>query len=201
MDTYKTLGSAAEGLYKEKGSRFLAFAYPIASDGEVKELVGAIKKKYYDARHHCYAYRLGAEGEQFRAVDDGEPSGTAGRPILGQLLSAELTNTLIVVVRYFGGIKLGVGGLIQAYKEAAADAIAAAEIVEKTVDAHYKIEFPYIVMNDVMKIVKDLEPRIIEQTFEMNCEIVLAVRRRDEQVFGSRIEDVEGVHREFLGYI
>lgn len=201
MDTYKTLGSAAEGLYKEKGSRFLAFAYPIASDGEVKELVGAIKKKYYDARHHCYAYRLGAEGEQFRAVDDGEPSGTAGRPILGQLLSAELTNTLIVVVRYFGGIKLGVGGLIQAYKEAAADAIAAAEIVEKTVDAHYKIEFPYIVMNDVMKIVKDLEPRIIGQTFEMNCEIVLAVRRRDEQVFGSRIEDVEGVHREFLGYI
>lgn len=201
MDTYKTLGSAAEGLYKEKGSRFLAFAYPIASDGEVKELVGAIKKKYYDARHHCYAYRLGAEGEQFRAVDDGEPSGTAGRPILGQLLSAELTNTLIVVVRYFGGIKLGVGGLIQAYKEAAADAIAAAEIVEKTVDAHYKIEFPYIVMNDVMKIVKDLEPRIIEQTFEMNCEIVLAVRRRDEQVFGSRIDDVEGVHREFLGSI
>lgn len=201
MDTYKTLGSAAEGLYKEKGSRFLAFAYPIASDGEVKELVGAIKKKYYDARHHCYAYRLGAEGEQFRAVDDGEPSGTAGRPILGQLLSAELTNTLIVVVRYFGGIKLGVGGLIQAYKEAAADAIAAAEIVEKTVDAHYKIEFSYIVMNDVMKIVKDLEPRIIEQTFEMNCEIVLAVRRRDEQVFGSRIDDVEGVHREFLGYI
>lgn len=201
MDTYKTLGSAAEGLYKEKGSRFLAFAYPIASDGEVKELVGAIKKKYYDARHHCYAYRLGAEGEQFRAVDDGEPSGTAGRPILGQLLSAELTNTLIVVVRYFGGIKLGVGGLIQAYKEAAADAIAAAEIVEKTVDAHYKIEFPYIVMNDVMKIVKDLEPRIIGQTFEMNCEIVLAVRCRDEQVFGSRIDDVEGVHREFLGSI
>ena len=154
-DKYRTVNAIAEGLYKEKGSRFISFIYPVKSEEEIKDIVAGLKTKYYDARHHCYAYCLGANRERFRANDDGEPSSTAGKPILGQIISNDLSNVLIVVIRYFGGIKLGVSGLIQAYKEAAADAINHAEIVERTVDEVIRVHFAYVVMNDVMKVLKE----------------------------------------------
>jgi len=176
-DVYKTVEAAAEGLYKEKGSRFLAFIYPVMKEEEIKALVSEIKTKYYDARHHCYAYCLGADKSRYRANDDGEPSSTAGKPILGQIVSHDLTNVLIVVVRYFGGIKLGVSGLIQAYKEAAADAIRHARIIEKTEDEILRIRFSYLVMNDVMRVLKEEEPEVLERNFELECEMVLQIRR------------------------
>lgn len=197
-DTYLTIAAPAEGLYKDKGSRFLAFAYPIYSESDVKPIVEALKTKYYDARHHCYAWRLGIEasagGVRFRANDDGEPAGTAGRPILGQLLSRELTNLLVVVVRYFGGIKLGVPGLIAAYKEATADALASAEVVERTENREMTVEFPYPAMNRVMKAVKDMEPRVLGQDFDLSCRMRLSVRLRDAAAFAERIGDIEGVN-------
>ncbi len=197
-DTYLTIAAPAEGLYKDKGSRFLAFAYPIYSESDVKPIVEALKTKYYDARHHCYAWRLGIEasagGVRFRANDDGEPAGTAGRPILGQLLSRELTNLLVVVVRYFGGIKLGVPGLIAAYKEATADALASAEVVERTENREIVVDFPYLVMNQVMKIVKDMEPRVLGQDFDLSCRMRLSVRLRDAAALAERIGDIEGVN-------
>ncbi|WP_417154154.1 IMPACT family protein [Rikenella microfusus] len=196
-DTYLTIAAPAEGLYKDKGSRFLAFAYPIYSESDVKPIVEALKTKYYDARHHCYAWRLGIEasagGVRFRANDDGEPAGTAGRPILGQLLSRELTNLLVVVVRYFGGIKLGVPGLIAAYKEATADALASAEVVERTENREMTVEFPYPAMNRVMKAVKDMEPRVLGQDFDLSCRMRLSVRLRDAAALAERIGDIEGV--------
>lgn len=197
-DTYLTIAAPAEGLYKDKGSRFLAFAYPIYSESDVKPIVEALKTKYYDARHHCYAWRLGIEasagGVRFRANDDGEPAGTAGRPILGQLLSRELTNLLVVVVRYFGGVKLGVPGLIAAYKEATADALASAEVVERTENREMTVEFPYPAMNRVMKAVKDMEPRVLGQDFDLSCRMRLSVRLRDAAALAERIGDIEGVN-------
>ena len=197
-DTYLTIAAPAEGLYKDKGSRFLAFAYPIYSESDVKPIVEALKTKYYDARHHCYAWRLGIEasagGVRFRANDDGEPAGTAGRPILGQLLSRELTNLLVVVVRYFGGIKLGVPGLIAAYKEATADALASAEVVERTENREMTVEFPYPAMNRVMKAVKDMEPRVLGQDFDLSCRMRLSVRLRDAAALAERIGDIEVVN-------
>ena len=197
-DTYLTIAAPAEGLYKDKVSRFLAFAYPIYSESDVKPIVEALKTKYYDARHHCYAWRLGIEasagGVRFRANDDGEPAGTAGRPILGQLLSRELTNLLVVVVRYFGGIKLGVPGLIAAYKEATADALASAEVVERTENREMTVEFPYPAMNRVMKAVKDMEPRVLGQDFDLSCRMRLSVRLRDAAALAERIGDIEGVN-------
>ena len=197
-DTYLTIAAPAEGLYKDKGSRFLAFAYPIYSESDVKPIVEALKTKYYDARHHCYAWRLGIEasagGVRFRANADGEPAGTAGRPILGQLLSRELTNLLVVVVRYFGGIKLGVPGLIAAYKEATADALASAEVVERTENREMTVEFPYPAMNRVMKAVKDMEPRVLGQDFDLSCRMRLSVRLRDAAALAERIGDIEGVN-------
>lgn len=200
-DTYLTIASPAEGLYKDKGSRFLAFAYPIFSETDVKPLVDALKEKYYDARHHCYAWRLGIEasegGVRFRANDDGEPAGSAGRPILGQLLSRELTNLLVVVIRYFGGIKLGVPGLIAAYKEATADALAAAEVVERTEKQAVTVEFPYLVMNQVMRVVKEMNPEVVGQEFDLACTLRAAVRLRDAQTFAQRMDDIEGVNVSF----
>ena len=197
-DTYLTIAAPAEGLYKDKGSRFLAFAYPIYSESDVKPIVEALKTKYYDARHLGYAWRLGIEasagGVRFRANDDGEPAGTAGRPILGQLLSRELTNLLVVVVRYFGGIKLGVPGLIAAYKEATADALASAEVVERTENREMTVEFPYPAMNRVMKAVKDMEPRVLGQDFDLSCRMRLSVRLRDAAALAERIGDIEGVN-------
>ena len=168
-DSYHTLAGPAEAIYKEKSSKFLAYAYPVESEEEIRTLLDALRKKYYDATHHCYAWRLGPHGETFRANDDGEPSGTAGKPILGQLLSNELVNCLIVVVRYFGGTKLGVSGLIGAYKESAAEAIRAAEIVERTVDTVVEVEFSYLAMNDVMRVVKEEQPRVLTQQFDNLC--------------------------------
>ena len=175
-DSYHTLAGPAEAIYKEKSSKFLAYAYPVESEEEIRTLLDALRKKYYDATHHCYAWRLGPHGETFRANDDGEPSGTAGKPILGQLLSNDITDSLVVVVRYFGGTKLGVPGLIAAYRESAAEAIAAAEIVEMTVDRTVRVDFPYVAMNDIMRVVKEEQPRIAEQTFDNLCTMRLTIR-------------------------
>lgn len=192
-DKYRTVNAIAEGLYKEKGSRFISFIYPVKTEEEIKEIITAIKTKYYDARHHCYAYCLGANRERFRANDDGEPSSTAGKPILGQIVSNDLSNVLIVVIRYFGGIKLGVSGLIQAYKDAAADAILHAEIVERTVDEIIRIRFTYVVMNDVMKILKEEAPEILSRNFEMECEMTLSIRQKDMPRLKERLSKVESL--------
>lgn len=192
-DVYKTIATCSEGIYKEKGSRFISLAYPVVTEDEIREIVSRLREKYYDARHHCYAWRLGAVKTHFRANDDGEPSSTAGKPILGQIQSNDLTNVLIVVVRYFGGIKLGVSGLINAYREAAADAIANAEIVEKTVDKQLRIQFSYLALNDVMKIVKEMAPDVLERNFEMACEMQLAIRQKDMPALRSRLEQVDSL--------
>lgn len=192
-DLYKTITAPAEGLYKEKGSKFLSFAYPVQSEGQIKGIVAELKEKYYDARHHCYAWMLGVDKKNFRANDDGEPSSTAGRPILGQIQSKEVTNVLIVVVRYFGGTKLGVSGLINAYREAAADALNHAEIVEKTVDEQIRICFSYLVLNDVMKIVKEENPDVLERNFELQCEMLLSIRQKDSGNLRERLSQVESL--------
>ena len=191
MDLYKTIKEKAEGTYSEKRSKFLAFAIPVSTVDEVKQLVADYQKKYYDARHVCYAYMLGAERTEFRANDNGEPSGTAGKPILGQINSNELTNILIIVVRYFGGIKLGTSGLIVAYRMAAAEAISAAEIVERTVDEDVTFMFEYPLMNEVMKVVKDLEPEIVSQQFDMDCQMTLRIRKGDMGRLKERLEKIE----------
>ncbi|MFR9620285.1 MAG: YigZ family protein [Rikenellaceae bacterium] len=191
-DSYKTIVAEAEILYKEKGSKFLSYAYPVSSEEQVAPILEALRKRYYDATHHCYAWRLGAGGERFRANDDGEPSSTAGKPILGQLLSHEVTNCLIVVVRYFGGTKLGVSGLIEAYRDSAADVLAACEIVERTVDVELRVEFSYIAMNGVMKVVKDLQPNILSQQFDNLCVMHLSIRQSMVDGLYGRLEKVEG---------
>ncbi len=193
MDTYRTIKAASEGAYSEKRSKFLAFAMPVRSVEEVKQIVAEYQKKYYDARHVCYAYMLGAERKEFRANDNGEPSGTAGKPILGQINSNELTDILIVVVRYFGGVKLGTSGLIVAYRLAAAEAIAAAEIVEKTVDEDVTFHFEYPFMNDVMRIVKEEEPQIVVQDFDNDCTMTLRIRKDSMPRLKARLEKVSSL--------
>ena len=190
MDTYKTIKALAEGAYSEKRSKFLAFAMPVRTAEEVKQIVAEYQKKYYDARHVCYAYMLGSERLDFRANDNGEPSGTAGKPILGQINSNELTDILIIVVRYFGGIKLGTSGLIVAYRLAAAEAIAAAEIIEKTVDEDISIHFEYPFMNSVMRIVKEVQPQILSQSFDNDCRMTLRIRKDAVPILKSRLEKV-----------
>ena len=175
-DIYKTIDVAGEGIYSEKRSKFLAFAIPVQTLDDVKREVEAYQKKYYDARHVCYAYRLGERRELFRANDNGEPSGTAGKPILGQIDSRELTNVLVIVVRYFGGIKLGTSGLIVAYKAAAAEALDATEHVEKTINEEITLKFSYPLLNDVLRIVKEENPRIVEQVFDNECVVRLSIR-------------------------
>lgn len=192
-DTYKTISSLSEGLYKEKGSKFLAFAIPVETEAEVKEKIAQIKKEYYDARHHCYAYILGYNKSAYRINDDGEPSGTAGRPIYGQLLSKDVTNVLLVVVRYFGGIKLGVSGLITAYKTAAKDALENAQIIEKIVQEPYKITFDYIYLNSVMQILKDESVQILHQGYEENCVVNFKVRKRDADRINGMLKKVIGL--------
>ena len=192
-DSYHTLAGPAEAIYKEKSSKFLAYAYPVESEEEIRTLLDALRKKYYDATHHCYAWRLGPHGETFRANDDGEPSGTAGKPILGQLLSNDITDCLVVVVRYFGGTKLGVPGLIAAYRESAAEAIAAAEIVELTVDRTVRVDFPYVAMNAIMRVVKEQQPRIEEQTFDNLCRMTLAIRQSLAGGMIGKLEKIGGV--------
>ena len=191
--TYKTIEAQAEGLYKEKGSKFIALAFPVYTEEEIKTILEDLRGKYYDARHHCYAYRLGADKLRFRANDDGEPSSTGGKPILGQIVSNDLTNILIVVVRYFGGIKLGVSGLINAYRTAAADVLDHAIVVEKTEDEVVKIKFSYAVLNDVMRIIKEMEPVVLERNFELECRMTLALRRKLLPVLLERMQQVESL--------
>ena len=190
-DTYKTIIGVAEGIYTEKRSKFIAIAIPVHTVEEIKQHLDIYQKKYYDARHVCYAYMLGHERKDFRANDNGEPSGTAGKPILGQINSNGLTDILIVVVRYFGGIKLGTSGLIVAYKAAAAEAIANATIIEKTVDDEIAVAFEYPFMNDVMRIVKEEEPEILEQSYDMDCLMKLRIRRSMMGELRARSEKVE----------
>lgn len=195
-DVYKTLAAASEAVFKDRSSRFLAFAYPVSDLEQIKTHLDELHKKYYDATHHCYAYRLKSDGSVFRANDDGEPSGTAGRPILGQMMSMGVTECLVVVVRYFGGIKLGVPGLINAYRESTAAVLENAEIIEKTADARFEIIFPYVSMNDVMKVIKDEQPRIADQQFDNLCSMTLTIRRSRAERLESRLNKVEGVQIE-----
>ena len=196
MDSYRTIKALSEGAYSEKRSKFLAFAMPVRSVEEVKQFVAEYQKKYYDARHVCYAYMLGAERTEFRANDNGEPSGTAGKPILGQINSNELTDILIVVVRYFGGVKLGTSGLIVAYRLAAAEAIAAAEIIEKSVDEDVTFFFEYPFMNDVMRIVKEENPQIVTQGFDNSCSMTLRIRKDSMSRLKARLEKVSSLRFE-----
>lgn len=192
-DTYKTISTPSEGLFKDKGSKFIAYAYPVTSEDQIKEIVQSIKKEHYSARHHCYAWRLGHEKLLFRANDDGEPSSTAGKPILGQIQSFDLTNILIVVVRYFGGTLLGVSGLINAYRNAALDAINQAEIVEKLVEKDLLIEFDYGVMNDVMKLFKDEKLPQIEPQFDLRCRIKTHIRLSELNRIEDLLNKIEGL--------
>ena len=197
-DSYKSIAAEARGLFKDNGSKFIAHAYPVETEDEVKEIVAALKKEYYDARHHVYAYRLGYMGDKFRANDDGEPSGSSGRPVLGQIDSNGLSDILVVVVRYFGGIKLGIPGLIRAYKTSTADAIANAQIVEKIAAKMYRVHFGYLNMNDVMKVMKDMGLEQKNPKFDMECSIDTSVRLSLVDTFTERMNDVEGCYLEEL---
>lgn len=192
-DTYKTISNPSEGLFKDKGSKFIAYAYPVASEDQIREIVQSIKKEHHSARHHCYAWQLGYEKLLFRANDDGEPSSTAGKPILGQIQSFDLTNILIVVVRYFGGTLLGVSGLINAYRNAALDAINQAEIVEKLVEKQLLIEFDYGVMNEVMKLFKDEKLPQIDPQFDLKCQIKTTVRLGELGRIKENLNKIEGL--------
>ena len=190
-DKYMSIAAPAQGLFKDNGSRFIAFAYPVESIEEVKPLVDALKKEYHDARHHCYAYRLGHLGDRFRANDDGEPSGSAARPILGQIDSRSLSDVLVVVVRYFGGIKLGIPGLIRAYKTATADALDNAQIIEKVACRHFRLEFGYMSMNAVMKLLKDMKLPQESQDFGERCSLLTKVRLSDAEAFAKAVADID----------
>ncbi len=199
-DFYKIIRKKSEGFYREKGSRFISYAIPIENSEQVKEIIEEFRKEFHDARHVCYAYMLGIERDESRYNDDGEPSGTAGRPILGQINSFELTNILIVVIRYFGGILLGTGGLITAYKEAAADAIRNAEIVEKQIELALDIHFAYELMPEVQRLIKEFDLTISKQVFEMACDMQFSIPRgrydeirgRFEKIYGVEIVEVDG---------
>ena len=190
-DAYKSIASRAGGLFKDNGSRFIAWAYPVETEEEVKEIVAGLRKEYHDARHHCYAYRLGWLGDRFRANDDGEPSGSAGRPILGQIDAAGLSDVLVVVVRYFGGIKLGIPGLIRAYKTSTADALSQAQVVEKVAGKTFRLRFGYLAMNPVMKVLKDMDIPAKDQEFGMDCALTVRVRLSLEAAFRERILQVD----------
>lgn len=194
QDFYKTIAKEGEGFYSEKRSKFLAFSHHVETEQQVKEIVAQYRKKFYDARHVCYAYILGVEGVgdgvAYRMNDDGEPSSTAGKPIYGQLVKAELTDTLIIVVRYYGGVNLGTSGLIVAYREAALDCINNSEIEERTIEEKIEYSFAYPVMNDVMKIVKDMQPRIVSQTFDNTCSITLAIKQSLAPQLRKRLEQL-----------
>ena len=192
-DTFLTIAAAAEGMYKEKGSKFMAFAYPVNSEEEVKEKVEHLRRKYFDARHHCYAYRLGATGEPYRANDDSEPANSAGKPILGQLMAYGVSNVLVVVVRYFGGILLGVGGLMQAYRQAAANALANAEIITDAVSETFRLSFDYSAINQVLKVVKDMDLECYGQDFNLTCTMYVKVRKSLVEQMKKRLETVEGI--------
>lgn len=192
-DQYRTIEKIAEGLFRDKGSRFISYAIPVTSETEVKDQLEILRKKYYDATHHCYAFVLGSEKSAWRVNDDGEPSGTAGRPIYGAIQSADLTNILIVVIRYYGGVKLGVPGLINAYRTAAKEAISGAPVVTRTVCEVYRVEYPYERMNEVMKILKDEGTTVISTDFGMTCVVEFAIRRNDVNRVLVRFERQNGL--------
>jgi len=197
-DTYKTIASSSQGIYKEKGSRFVSYAIPVSDQEEIKPIIDKIKKEHHEARHHCYAYMIGSERINWRVNDDGEPSGTAGRPILGQINSFGLTNIIIVVSRYFGGTLLGVSGLTNAYRSAAASAINNAELTEKTLQEYYEIIYPYISMNDVMKILKEENIGQSEQTFDLECRIRINFRLSLKEKIINRLSRIEGMKYTFI---
>lgn len=191
IDSFQTItAEIGEGLYSEKRSKFFAFAHHVTSVEEIKAIIASYRKKYFDARHVCYAYMLGAERKDFRSNDDGEPSSTAGKPILGQINSHELTDILIVVVRYYGGVNLGTSGLIAAYKSAAADAIAHAQVVDRMIEEQITYDFTYPMMNEVMRIVKDTDARIVSQRFDNTCSITLGIRRSEAESLRHRLEQL-----------
>ena len=197
-DTYLTIEKASEGIFKDKGSKFFAYAFPVSSEEKIKEHLAELRKLHPSARHHCYAFRLGAAKQAFRANDDGEPSNTAGKPILGQIQSKDLTNILIVVVRYFGGTLLGVSGLINAYKLAALDSIQNATIIEKTVDEVYELKFDYLQMNDVMRIIKDEHLQILHQNFELNGELSFSVRKSNSTKMYDMFSKISNLEIKFI---
>jgi len=192
-DSYKTIKKESLGYFKDKGSKFLAFAFPVKSEEEIKEILTRLRKEHHSARHHCYAWRLGSEEITFRANDDGEPSSTAGKPILGQLLSFEVTNILIIVVRYFGGTLLGVSGLINAYKNAAADVLNNAEIIEKIIEKTFQLDFTYNELNDVMQIIKNENLNILKTQFEEKCRLWFSVRKSDAERINQIFSNFYGV--------
>jgi len=191
-DTYLTVEAPAEAASRERSSKFLAYIYPVREEEEIRRHLDALRKRHFDATHHCYAWRLGPQGERFRSNDDGEPPGTAGKPILGQLLSSGVTDCLIAVVRYFGGTKLGVPGLIAAYREAAAEAIAAARVVERTVDRQLRVDFPYAAMNDIMRAVKECRPVVRAQRFDNLCTLELSIRESCADQLEERLRKAGG---------
>lgn len=191
--TYKTIEKESEGIYREKGSKFIALAFPVKNEDAVKERLSEVKRKYYDARHHCYAYILGPNKDSYRLNDDGEPSGTAGRPIHGQLLSKDVTDTLIIVVRYFGGIKLGVSGLLNAYKTAAKDALENSHIITKFVEEQYGISFPPVAMNKVMQLLKRDSVKIMDQQYNTECEIYFSIQKREADVLLESLKKIENL--------
>lgn len=197
-DTYFTIKAPSEGLFKDRGSKFLGLAFPVSSEEEIKKHLTELRKLHPGANHHCYAFRLGADKQAYRANDDGEPSNTAGKPILGQIQSKDLTNILIVVVRYFGGTLLGVSGLINAYKLAALDAINNATITEKTVNDFYAIQFDYVHMNEVMKIIKEQELKIESQNSELTCSLTFSVRKSNSTAIYDRMRKIEGLEIKYI---
>jgi len=198
VEKYKTISKTSEGYYKEKGSKFFAFAYPVSTEEEIKEIQQKLRKDYYDARHHVFAWRLGADKKRYRASDDGEPSNSSGPPILGQIQSFDLTNILIVVIRYFGGTKLGVSGLINAYRTAAKEAIEANDIIEKTVMSYYRVEFSYNEMNSVMKLIKDNNINQTNQNFDLNCSLEISIKVSEENTVTEKFKKISGVKIKYL---
>ena len=197
-DSYKTIQSPSKGLYKEKGSRFLAFAFPAGSHEEIKTIIEGIRKEYHDARHHCYAYMVGKDRLDWRVSDDGEPSGTAGLPILGQINSFEVTNILIVVCRYFGGTLLGVSGLINAYRSAAADAIKNATIIERSLHEFYEIRFPFTSLNAAMKVLKDEDAGQSSQSFDLECSVIINFKASSREKIISRLSRIDGLNYRYI---
>jgi len=198
IDEYYTLSKPSEGLFKDKGSKFIAKAFPVSSEAEIKAIQEQLRSEYHDARHHCYAYMLGANKKVFRANDDGEPSSTAGKPILGQIKSFDLTNVLIVVIRYFGGTKLGVSGLIQAYKTAAEEALRSAEIIKKTLLDYYQLKFEYAAMNEIMRILKEENIEQMDQKFDLTCSVTICFRKAETERVLSKFDRIEKLKIEFV---
>jgi len=195
-DIFNTIAHPTEGFYKDKGSRFLAFAYPLVSENQIDEIRADLRKRFHDARHHVYAFRFGAKGEFYRASDDGEPANSSGQPVLGVLRSYEITNVLTIVVRYFGGTKLGVPGLIKAYRSAAEDALFKAEIITQTVKQKFMLSFEYAKLSEILKLLKTDGADILEHNYEMTCNIICAVRERDSSLFYEKYSQISGLKTE-----